>query len=305
MSARRSVPPPDTAGVSSALAQRFSLQQPDDTPTTHPAAAEPVPVEDVAYNPRNRRRMAGARWEAKVAELAASIEQNGQLEACAVVTRVAFLRVFPEFEERIGATPYVHVNGARRHAAVVRVGLPTLRVDVRDELAATRAAFLAATGAENINRESFTAVEEAWTIHDMVEAAESQAAVARALGKTPPWVTQRLHLLKLTREVQDALDEGELRPGQVREWHRLSPDEQVTKLASYRRAAGRAESLTAVNDDPDAPPEAESRPPASRVDLAIRRLGGSPERIAASLRIALPPEDLKALVEYLTDNTDG
>ncbi|MGW7674685.1 ParB/RepB/Spo0J family partition protein [Streptomyces sp. NPDC054775] len=53
-------------------------------------------------------------------------------------------------------------------------------------------------------------LDEAKALERLVQVHGSQRAVARALGKSSGWVTQRLALLKLTPELKQALEDKEL-----------------------------------------------------------------------------------------------
>ncbi|MFD0532429.1 ParB/RepB/Spo0J family partition protein [Kitasatospora arboriphila] len=66
--------------------------------------------------------------------------------------------------------------------------------------------------AANTHREAVPELEEARAIQQLLDTTYqgNQAAVARALSKTPAWVGQRLALLHLTPEVQEMVETGEL-----------------------------------------------------------------------------------------------
>jgi ParB family chromosome partitioning protein len=268
-----------------------------------PAIAGPpriVPVDRVAVNPLNTRDV--GRRPRKVTELAKSIRSRGQLQPCAVVTRDAFLRIYSEYETDIGAARFVQVTGARRHAAILEAGLPHIEVVVKDELAASRSEFVAATAAENLDREDYDPVEEAHAVQHLVNEFGSKSGVADHMGRSNGWVTQKLSLLKLIPEVQAALrvdendETGERRlpAREVREWHNLDDAGQLTALEEWRR------SFTAVKrGQPAGEQTTPPQPRRSRVQMAIQRLGGTPAAIAASLRAELAPEHRHALAEEL------
>jgi ParB family chromosome partitioning protein len=67
----------------------------------------------------------------------------------------------------------------------------------------------------------------------------SQRAVARALGKSSPWVTQRLALLKLTPELQRALEDKALPVEVARTVGQMPAPEQ--QLAAEKALKERAE----------------------------------------------------------------
>lgn len=269
-----------------------------------PGVADVTPrsarVNQVAANPLNSRNVHA--HTAKIAVLAESIQLNGQLQPSTVVTREAFLAIFPEYASAISDATYVQVTGGRRRAAMIRLDRPTIEIVVKNDLAQSRAQFVAATAAENIDREDLDPVEEAGAVQTLVRECGSNKGAAEKLGRTPPWVTQRLNLLKLAPEVQEALsaedDENRLPVREVRDWHGLPSEEQLARLAQWRAARGHE--LAAADQQSGAKKPAKvPSPRPSPVMVAIRRLGGTPDKIAASLRTQLPAEDLRALAQEL------
>jgi ParB family transcriptional regulator, chromosome partitioning protein len=262
-------------------------------------SAHTVQVDQLAPNPLNTRNVLAD--PGKIASIAESMRLHGQLQPCTVVRREAFLAIFPEHEPSIGAAAYVQVTGARRRAAAVEAGIPTLDIVVKDNLAATRAAFVSATAVENIEREDYDPIEEALAVKLLVKECGSGKAAAAQLSRTPPWVTQRLNLLKLNPEMQALLRSGEIPIRDARNLATLPPGEQLSAWRELQAAR-----FTAVNHangdgepEPTARPRSATETRSSPAVLAIRRLGGTPPKIAASLREVLSPEDLKALIKLL------
>lgn len=264
-------------------------------------------VEQVAANPLNTRDVGAQR--AKVAELAQSIRLNGQLQPCTVVTRGAFEGIFPEHAAAVQDAAYVQVTGGRRRAAILEVGLAAMDIAVKDAVASSRAAFISATAAENLDRENYDPVEEALTVQLLVRECGSGRDAAQQLSRTAPWVSQRLNLLKLEPELQTALRAGDMPLREARQLHRCSREEQLAALAAWRRLAAARQRADEVREagrddaeDSDGGDAAAGREPqrrASGVAAAIRKLGGTPIKIAATLRAELPPEDWAALVTEL------
>jgi ParB family chromosome partitioning protein len=292
----REVTPPaaDSTAPAALPAQPTALQ----VPAGARGAVLAVEIFQVAANPLNTRDV-DARPD-KLADLRASIAAHGQMQPSAAVTRAAFLASFPEYEQMIGQAAYVQVSGGRRRAALLAEGNPTIDIVLRDSLATTRAGFISATAAENLDRDDLDPIEEARAVQQLLAEVGTGAAVAAQLRRTGGWVSQRKNLLRLAPEVQDALrateEEHRLPLREVREWHTWPADEQVAALDEWRRHRG----FTAVKPDEEAP--GERRPPqprASRIAAAVRRLGGTPSEIAASLRAELPAEDRRALAEEL------
>lgn len=293
--------------------------------TSVPRGSFAVALDAVAPNPINPRDLAAPRAKTKISEIAGSMRVHGQLSACAVVTRAAFLQIFPEHETRIGAATYVQVNGAQRRAAAAEAGLPKLKVEIQDSLAASRAEFAAATTAENIDRADFDPIEEAQAVALNVTECGSGKAAAEKLGRTQGWVTQRLNLLKLSPDVQALVRSGDVPLREARDLHRYPAEEQmeVWQTRNAVRSAPpptddqelsdeTAPDFTAVNsilEDED-PGDQASHDPApitrrSSAQVAIERLGGTPPKIARSLRAELDRDALRELAKLLLDDTDN
>jgi ParB family transcriptional regulator, chromosome partitioning protein len=218
---------PVVASISPTSPTRSRFPRPGYPPSPNPPRA--VRLDHVAANPLNTRDVHA--HPEKISVLAQSMHEHGQLQACAVVNRTAFLAIFPEHEESIGDATYVQVTGARRRAAAIEAGLATLDIAIKNRLAETRAAFLSATATENIEREDYDPIEEALAVKALAEECGSQKEAAAKLSRTPPWVTQRLNLLKLTPEMQRLVRAGEIPIRVARDLALLPADGQ---LAAWR-----------------------------------------------------------------------
>ncbi len=289
------------------LADELPLQEAR-VPAFAEAAQRSTRVEQVAANPLNTRDVHAQR--AKIAELAQSIRLNGQLQPCTVVTRGAFVAIFPEHTAAVQDSAYVQVTGGRRRAAILEVGLATIDIAVKDGVASSRASFLSATAAENLDRENYDPIEEALTVQLLVQECGSGRDAAQQLSRTAPWVSQRLNLLKLEPELQAALRAGDMPLREGRQLHRCSREEQLAALGAWRklaasrqrtddaREAGRDDASDNVGDERGRG----ARRRASGVAAAIRKLGDTPTKIAETLRAELSPDDWAALVgEVLRD----
>lgn len=265
-----------------------------------------IRLTQLALNPFNKRVL-GARPDA-VAELAESMRANGQLQPCAVVTRAAFRRAFPDDDAQLGRAAFVQVTGARRYLAAQQLGWDALEAVVKDDLASSPLQFLSATAAENLDRRDFDPVEEAEQVHLVVTAAGSGQAAAEHLHRSPGWITQRLNLLKLAPELHTALRAGDIPLRDVRTLHTLDRAAQLTALHRFTAVKQRREGRSTDDADSEFGPPAPAtaapdRPtPAAR---AIRRLGGTPDKIAAALKTELTPDEVQQLVHHLTDDATG
>lgn len=133
--------------------------------------------------------------EAELSELADTIKDLGVLQP--IVVR-------PHPNGRAGR--YMIVMGERRWRAAAVAGLPAIPAIVRTNNAKKQRAQLV----ENLQRQDLGVLEIARALRVIVEEAEadgeSQASVARALGKDRAYVTRYLRLLKLLPELLELLE---------------------------------------------------------------------------------------------------
>lgn len=191
-----------------------------------------VALAALAHNPFNPREEL-----TDLEETAESLLVRGQLQPVAVVRRTAFLAVHPDQETAIGAAEYVVIDGNRRLAAAVMAGLEELRIDVNDDLAATAADIVESALIANIHRVDVAPLDQANAIQQLVEVHGSQGQVAKRLGKTPAWVSQRLALLGLTADLQEKVTSGELK---------VEPARRIGRMPKAEQAAAAAQTINAV-----------------------------------------------------------
>ena len=294
----------------------------------------------LAHNPFNPRDEL-----TEIEETAESLRQRGQIQPVAVVGRDAFLAAHPGHEEKLGEAEYVVIDGNRRLAAATMAGLAELRIDVNDDLAASAADLLEGALIANIHRVDVPPMSQAKAIQELVKAHGSQGKVAKRLGKTPAWVSQRLSLLELTPELQEKVETGELKVEPARRIGRLPKEQQASaaeqtinavnppRQRSPRRDLGNGQeppapdpapapahqTANAVNTSvpsggPDAPDAAATvngvntravKPEASTPIVLPR--SSSPAQVVDELVARLSPEVLTAVTELLLERlgTDG
>ncbi|MDO0930164.1 ParB/RepB/Spo0J family partition protein [Streptomyces sp. TG1A-8] len=262
-----------------------------------------VPLAELAHNPFNPRDE-----YTDIEETAESLRVRGQVQPVTVARRAAFLSAHPGQEEQIGAAEYVVIDGNRRLMAAARAGLAELRIDVNDDLAASAVDILESALIANVHRVDVPPLDQAKAIEQLVEVHGSQGQVAKRLGKTPAWVSQRLALLELTPELQEAVEAGELKVEPARRIGRL-PKEQQAPAAQEVMAAAKtprhrtprrklgdgsaAQTVNGVNT-------AASAGPASSPVVVISDT--SPQGIVAALTEQLSPQDLTAVAELLMES---
>ncbi|MGC2997239.1 ParB/RepB/Spo0J family partition protein [Streptomyces sp. G35A] len=164
----------------------------------------------------------------EIEETAESLRAKGQIQPVTVARRAAFLNAHPGQEDQIGEeAEYVVIDGNRRLAAAALAGLTELRIDVNDDLAASAADLLESALIANIHRVDVPPIDQAKAIQELVQVHGSQGQVAKRLGKTPAWVSQRLALLELTPELQEKVETGELKVEPARRIGRLPKEQQA------------------------------------------------------------------------------
>jgi ParB family chromosome partitioning protein len=138
--------------------------------------------------------------EASLAELADSIRQKGVLQPVLV-------------EDALDGS-FTIIAGERRVRAARMAGLRKVPVIVRQFSTQEK---LEIALIENIQREDLTPIEEAEAYKKLMESAGlNQEAVAAQVGKDRSTVANSLRLLKLPREMQEAIGSGEMSPGHAR-----------------------------------------------------------------------------------------
>ncbi|MFD6113969.1 ParB/RepB/Spo0J family partition protein [Streptomyces yangpuensis] len=226
---------------------RFAGQDgPAPDPTAAPTGTLRVPLDALAHNPYNPREELKS-----VDDLADSLTSRGVIQPLAVVTRQAFLAAHPGHEDRIGQATYVVVDGNRRLAASNLAGLDDLPIHVDDSLAQDADTLLETALTAAVQHENLDPLEEAKALQRLVHVHGSQRAVARALGKSSPWVTQRIALLKLTPELQDAVEDRSLPVEIARNIGQLPAQQQQSAaqeaLAKRADAKRRKQTLRGAN----------------------------------------------------------
>ncbi|MFF8610908.1 ParB/RepB/Spo0J family partition protein [Streptomyces sp. NPDC015346] len=167
----------------------------------------------VSPTPLNPRRNFGTKEE--MTRFGEELRQV-QLAACVVVSRDAYLRLWPSHEDTIGADcEHVLLNGERRYRSALHVGIEQLDFVVRDDLASSREEFVNHLLAENLDREDFDVIERARGVQQLVDVCVenegergARSRAAERLGKDRSWVTNQLALLTLPVPLQDQLSSG-------------------------------------------------------------------------------------------------
>ena len=135
----------------------------------------------------------------KITELAGSIREHGVLQPIMV---------------KKGVNGYEIVAGERRWRASREAGLKRVPCLVRD---LTPEQNMVVALIENIQREDLNAIEEAEALNKMIaQYGLTQEQVSRSVGRSRPYITNSLRLLKLPEEVRVLVSEGKLSAGHAK-----------------------------------------------------------------------------------------
>ncbi|MFE5560311.1 ParB/RepB/Spo0J family partition protein [Streptomyces sp. NPDC056544] len=263
-----------------------------------------VAVDTLAHNPYNPREELKS-----VDDLADSLTARGVIQPLTVVTRQAFLTAHPGHEDRLGEAAYIVVDGNRRLAASNLAGLDDVPVHVDDSLAQDADTLLETALTAAVQHENLDPLDEAKALQRLVHVHGSQRAVARTLGKSSPWVTQRLALLKLTPELQEAVENRSLpveiarNVGQLPAQQQQSAAEEALakRAAAKQRKPAGATAANAVSTTPSAEPREQSAPSANAVSTPASAPAPAPVGDTGdSSRSEAEPDD-QATADQATD----
>jgi ParB family chromosome partitioning protein len=158
-----------------------------------------APIESLAPNPRNPRRNFTA---SELEELAASIKERGIIQPI-VVRQVA--------EDK---DSFEIIAGERRWRAAQRAGLHEVPIAIVD---ATDAQSLEFAIIENVQRADLNPIEEAAGYVALMEQCNhTQDEVAQIIGKSRPYISNMVRLLKLPEAVKAQVRAGKLSAGHAR-----------------------------------------------------------------------------------------
>ncbi|MEG0829533.1 MAG: ParB/RepB/Spo0J family partition protein [Anaerovoracaceae bacterium] len=154
--------------------------------------------------------------EEKLYELANSIKEHGLIQPIVL---------------RLCEKGYEIVAGERRWRAARKAELKTVPCIVR-ELTDEQNMLLAII--ENMQREDLNPIEEAEGLSQMINTfGLTQNEISQSVGKSRPYITNSLRLLKLPEEIQDLISTGKISMGHGRALAGISNQERQKELADY------------------------------------------------------------------------
>jgi ParB family chromosome partitioning protein len=217
----------------------FAARATPPDPSAHPDAESPqrvVPIGSVSLNPLNKRPLDG---DDELFELAETIREHGVIQPLVVCSVAAYLAEFPDQGKSVGSTEWVVLIGNRRLRAARMAPLDQVAIVVNDDRVTSMYEVMLV---ENGQRRELPPLLEAEAMAEVLKTASiSQRELARRIGKTHPYVTQRLALLKLIPELRTAFERGELTIERARAFGELPVADQQQIVAGglpYRRPSG-------------------------------------------------------------------
>jgi ParB family chromosome partitioning protein len=160
--------------------------------------------------------------EDSIRELSASFARHGVLQPVVV-------------QPKDGG--YELLIGARRFMAAKQVGLETIPALVLDEALKLDEA-VEARLIENLQRENLDPLDEAEAYQALKDLGYSLTDIGKRLGKSRPYISQRVKLLKLHPALRDAVRHRTLTPDHAHALMRLKDQEQQLALAKEVQAKG-------------------------------------------------------------------
>ncbi|MFQ5641722.1 MAG: ParB/RepB/Spo0J family partition protein [bacterium] len=241
---------------------------------------------------------------AALEELKQSISQNGVIQPITV---------------REAASGYELIAGERRLRAVSELGLERIPAFILD--VGTDEEMIELSLIENIQRENLNPVDEANGYRSLMTKCHlTQDQVAKKVGKDRSTVTNALRMLKLPKQIQESLIQGEISTGHARAILGLSgSNEQVAlwkKAVKNSYSVRQVESLVKKANQPSVKPQKQPKPRPNpfltEIEERIRGALSTQVRVDADAngkgRIEIEfysTDDLERIVELLENKVDA
>ena len=201
----------DSDKQETAAALKKKVSAAEEAPETDSNGLAYIDINDIKPNSDQPRKTFD---EDKLAELAASIEEHGLIQP--VVLR----------KMKKG---YEIVAGERRWRAARLIGIKEIPCIIK-ELTDEENMLLAII--ENMQREDLNPIEEAEGIYQMIETyGLTQEKVSKSVGKSRPYITNCLRLLKLPEKVKSYVAEGQISSGHAKVIAGIDEEDKQVKLA--------------------------------------------------------------------------
>ena len=241
-----------------------------------------VDVNDIKPNSSQPRKNFD---EEKLEELAASIESHGVIQP--IVLRVL-------------GKGYEIVAGERRWRAARMAGLKEVPCIVK-ELTDEENMLLAII--ENMQREDLNPIEEAEGIKRMIDTyGLTQEQVSYSVGKSRPYITNSLRLLKLPVKVQELTADGRITTGHARALASVKSKQKQIEIAE--RAAKEGLSVRQVENLARETKEPPKKPAKRKVKSADERRVEEDLKNALGTKVSINRKGKKGKIEIEFYSTD-
>lgn len=212
-----------------------------------------IDINDIKPNTNQPRKIFD---EDKLDDLAASIEAHGLIQPLVL---------------RKSGAGYEIVAGERRWRAARKVGIREIPCIVR-ELSDEENMLLAII--ENMQREDLNPIEEAEGINQMIEIyGLTQEQISRSVGKSRPYITNSLRLLKLPEAIRDYVADGKLSAGHARAIVSAGDETRQLKLAKDAIRDGLSvRQIEKLSQETQKKSPAKAKPRNAKKDADIRRV---------------------------------
>ncbi|MFZ2499573.1 ParB/RepB/Spo0J family partition protein [Methanosarcina sp.] len=157
-----------------------------------------ISTEDIIITGENNREEFD---EKELEGLAQTIEKHGILENLVV-------RPAPGQSGK-----YELIAGERRLRAAMKIGLPVVPCMIKSAL--SQEEFIEIMFIENVQRKSLNAVEEAKGLRRLIDKGKSQESIAKDIGKSQPYIANRLRILDAPDEIKALVISREITPKHV------------------------------------------------------------------------------------------
>jgi ParB family chromosome partitioning protein len=252
---------------------------PDGQPEVADLGESTLPLADIAPNPLNRPGAEDETDDDEFRELVDTIRTYGVLQPILVCSAEAFTSRYPDHAGAIDGASWVALIGNRRLRAAADAGLTEVPAVVNDDRITSMYEVMLV---ENGHRKNLSPLDEAEAMSRVLKEEHiTQKELARRVGRTAMYVSQRLALLNLIPELRNAFAVGILKLELARQIGTLPEDEQQAIADAgqpYRlQPAGGAKS-----------------------GVSTRRISaGTPQQAAESIRKLFTPDELAELIRLL------
>ena len=186
-------------GISALISEATPVEEPVDEVAAHEDPERTVQYIDINDIKPNRNQPRKKFDPESIGELAASIQEHGIIQPLIVCK---------------AEQGYELVAGERRWRAAREAALDKVPCLVR-EFTSEENALIAII--ENMQREDLDPIEEAEGLEKMMkEYGFTQEEVSRSVGKSRPYITNSLRLLKLPQDIREKISEGAISAGHAR-----------------------------------------------------------------------------------------